>query len=443
MQVTEESSTGLERKIKVQVPAEEIDSAVQERLKSLAKTARINGFRPGKIPMQVVRKRFGGQVRQEVLGDVINKSYQEALQQENYRPAGMPSIEPVANADNEDDKESFSYHATFEVYPEIEIADLAGASIDKTVCSVATSDVDEMIETLRKQKTEWHEVDRPAENDDQVTMDFTGSIDGEEFAGGAGKDAPLVLGSGSMIPGFEEQLLGSIKGDEKTITVSFPDDYRATELAGKEASFAIKVHAVKESKLPEVTDEFAKAFGVEEGGVEALRADILKNMERELGQALDNRNKQAVMEVLLQRNTFDVPASMIKEEVGRLRQQIVEQMQGQGQSETPTLGDELFQGDAERRVKLGLLIAEIIKKNEIKPDPDKVKSTIETIASSYEDPRQVVDYYYSNQEYLQNIEGLVLEQQVTDWALQQATVVEKAMEFKEVMNPEQQPASPA
>jgi len=440
MQVTEESSTGLERKIKIQVPSEQIDSAVQERLKSLAKTARINGFRPGKVPLQVVRKRFGGQVRQEVLGDVINKSYQEALEQENYRPAGMPAIEPVRDADSSD--ETFSYHATFEVYPEIEISDLSNASIDKTIASVAATDVDEMIETLRKQKTEWEEVDRPAENDDQVTMDFTGSVDGEEFAGGASKDAPLVLGSGSMIPGFEEQLLGSIKGDEKTITVNFPDDYRATELAGKEASFEVSVHAVKESSLPEVNDEFAQAFGVEEGGVEALRADIQKNMERELGQALENRNKQAVMEVLLEKNSFDVPASMIKEEVERLRQQIVEQMKGQGQTEAPALGDELFKGDAERRVKLGLLIAEIIKKNEIKPDPDKVKSTIESIASSYEDPKQVVDYYYGNQEYLQNIEGLVLEQQVTDWALQQATVVEKAMEFKEVMNPEQASQAP-
>lgn len=440
MQVTEESSSGLERKIKVQVPAEEIDSAVQKRLKSLAKTARINGFRPGKVPMQVVRKRFGGQVRQEVLGDVINKSYQEALEQENYRPAGMPSIEPVVASEGET-SDDFSYHATFEVYPEIEVADLDGASIEKTVSSVGTADVDEMIETLRKQRTEWNDVDRPAENDDQVVMDFCGYIDGEAFAGGEAKEAPLVLGSGSMIPGFEDQLLGSVKGDEKTITVNFPEDYRATELAGKEASFEIKVHAVKESSLPEVNDEFASAFGVSEGGVDALRADIQKNMERELEQALDNRNKQAVMEVLLDRNTFDIPASMIKEEVGRLRQQIVEQMQSQGQSEAPTLGDELFQGDAERRVKLGLLIAEIIKKNEIKPDPDKVKSTIESIASSYEDPKQVVDYYYGNQEYLQNVEGLVLEQQVTDWALQQATVVEKAMEFKEVMNPEQNQAA--
>lgn len=433
MQVIEESANGLERKIKVQVPAARIDDAVKERLQSLAKTARINGFRPGKVPLQVVRKRFGAQVRSEVLGDVINDSYREALTQEQYRPAGMPSIEPVIS---EEETEDFEYMAVFEVYPEIELADMAGSSVEKTVSGVEDSDLDEMIETLRKQRINWVEVDRAAENEDQVTMDFVGSIDGEEFAGGSAQDAPLVLGSNSMIPGFEEQLLGVSKGDTKKIKVNFPEEYRATELAGKEAEFQVTVNAVKASELPEVDDEFAKEFGVEEGGVEALRADILKNMERELGQSLENLNKQAVMEILLEKNNFDVPSSMVKEEVERLRKQIIEQMQGQGQSEPPALADELFQSDAERRVKLGLLIAEIIKKHEIKPDPDKVKTTIETLASSYEDPKQVVDYYYGNPEYLQNIEGLVLEQQVTDWVLDQAEIVDKPMKFKEVMNPE-------
>jgi len=433
MQVTEESANGLERKIKVQIPAEKIDSAVSERLQSLAKTARINGFRPGKVPIQVVRKRYGGQVRQEVLGDIINDSYREALTQESYRPAGTPSIEPVFA---EDQSEDFEFRATFEVFPEIELVDLQGASVEKTVSSVEDADLNEMIETLRKQRVNWTEVERPAEDGDQVTIDFIGSIDGEEFQGGTANDAPLVLGSNQMIPGFEDQLTGSVKGDAKTIVVNFPDDYRATELAGKEAEFKITVHAVKMSELPEVNEEFAKEFGVEEGGVEALRADIQKNMERELGQALENLNKQAVMELLLDKNEFDIPTSMVNEEIGRLRQQIVEQMKGQGQAEPPALGDELFQSDAERRVKLGLLIAEIIKKHEIKADPGKVRSTIESLASSYEDPQQVVDYYYNNAEYLQNIEGLVLEQTVTEWALDQADIVDVPKKFKEVMTPE-------
>ena len=434
MQVTEESVNGLEHKIKIQVPSSDIDSAVNKKLQSLAKEARLNGFRPGKVPMQVIRKRYGGQVRQEVLGEVINESYQNALTQENYRPAGMPSIEPV---NNEQDSEDFAYLATFEVYPEIELASLGGSSVVKTECSVEDSDLDEMMETLREQRKIWNDVDRSAEQGDQVVMDFKGSIDGEEFAGGSATEAPLVLGSNSMIPGFEDQLLGVSKGDEKEISVNFPDDYRATELAGKEAQFQINVHAVKMSELPEVNEDFAKEFGVEEGGVEALRADIKQNMERELNQALENRDKQAVMELLLEKNDFPVPGSLVREEIERLRKQMIEQMQTPEGSE-PELADEIFESDAQRRVKLGLLIAEVIRKNEIKPDPDKVRSTIESIASSYEDPRQVVDYYYGNQEYMQNVEGLVLEQQVTEWVMGEATIESQPVTFKEVMNPDQQ-----
>ncbi len=441
MQVTEESANGLERKIVVEVPAEKIDDAVHKKLASIAKTARINGFRPGKVPLKVVRKRYGGHVRQEVLGDIINESYQQAVQQEDYKPAGMPSIEPVIEENKSDDdsdaqSSGFRYRATFEVFPEIEVAELTGKSVERTVANVQESDLDEMIETLRKQRINWTEVARPAKAEDQIVIDFTGYIDGEAFDGGSAKETPLVLGSNSFIPGFEEQLEGVTKGEERTVTIKFPDDYQAEHLAGKDANFEISVHAVNESELPAVDDEFAASFGVEEGGVEGLRADIRKNMERELSQSLDNRNKQAVMDLLLENNEFDVPASMVKDEIGRLRQQITEQMQSRGSTETPELADELFEGDALKRVKLGLLISEIIKKNEIKADPDKVKEAIDSIASSYEDPKQVVDYYYGNAEYLQNVEGMVLEQQVTEWAMENATVVDKTLTFKEVMNPE-------
>ncbi len=434
MQVTEESVNGLERTIRIQVPSADIDTAVHKKLQSLAKEVRINGFRPGKVPLQVVKKRFGGQVRQEVLGDVINESYHNALTQESYRPAGMPSIEPVKM---EDDSEEFAYTATFEVYPEIELASLNGETVIKTDSAVEESDLDEMMETLRQQRKVWNDVDRASETGDQVIMDFVGSIDGEEFPGGSAKEAPLELGSNSMIPGFEDQLVGVSKGDEKTINVNFPDDYRATDLAGKEAQFQITVHGVKVSELPQVNDEFAKEFGIEEGGVDALRADIRKNMERELKQALENKDKQAVMDLLLAKNDFPVPGSLINEEIGRLKKQLIDQMQVPEGSE-PELDDEMFKSDAERRVKLGLLVAEIIRKHEMKPDPDKVRATIESMAASYEDPQQVVDYYYSNQEYMQNIEGLVLEQQVTDWAMAEATVKAEAMPFKEVMNPDKQ-----
>ena len=432
MQVTEESVNGLEHKIKIQLPSADIDTAVQKKLQKLSKEVKLNGFRPGKVPMQVVQKRFGGQVRQEVLGDIINESYHNALTQENYRPAGMPSIEPVQMEDN---TEEFAYTATFEVYPVIELASLSGSSIVKTDSSVNDDDLNEMIETLRGQRKIWNDVDRASEKGDQIVMDFVGSIDGEEFPGGSAKEAPLELGSESMIPGFEDQLVGVSKGEEKTITVNFPEDYRATDLAGKEAQFQITVHAVKTSELPEVNDDFAKEFGVEEGGVEALRADIKKNMERELNQAIDKKDKEAVMDLLLEKNDFPVPGSLVKEEIGRLKKQLLDQMQAPEGSQ-PELADEMFESDAERRVRLGLLVAEVIKKNELKPDPDKVRSTIESMASSYEDPKQVVDYYYSNQEYMQNIEGLVLEQEVTDWAMSEATVENQTLAFKEVMNPE-------
>ncbi len=438
MQVVEESANGLERKIKVQVPASRIDDAVNGKLQELSKTARLNGFRPGKVPMAVVRKRFGGHVRQEVLGEVINESYQQALSQENYRPAGAPEIEPVA-AEPVADGGDFEYRATFEVFPEVEIADLAGSELISTSASVGSEDVDTMIETLRKQRTEWVDVERAAESGDQVTMDFVGKIDGEEFPGGSAEDAPLELGSGSMIPGFEDQLIGVTKGDQKEISVSFPEDYRATELAGKDATFEITVKAVKKAELPVVDDEFAKAFGVSEGGVETLRADIQKNMDRELEQSLEAMNKQAVMELLLEKNEFDVPRAMVIEESGRMKEQLQEQMKNNG-GQQMDMGLEMFEQDATRRVKLGLLIAEIIKKHEIKPDPERVKQKIEAVASSYESPQQVIDYYYGNQEYMQNVEGLVLEQLVAEWVQGQASVKDRTMTFKEVMNPENKQA---
>lgn len=445
MQVTEESASGLERKIIVEVPAERIDDAVHKKLKDIAKTARINGFRPGKVPLKVIKKRYGLHVRQEVLGDVINESYTEALRQEDYKPAGMPSIEPVKDDEEVEENDGaaadqqgngFRYRATFEVFPEIQVAELTGKTIEKTIATVQESDLDQMIETLRSQRVNWVEVERPASTDDQLVMDFTGYIDGEPFEGGAATEVPLVLGSNSMIPGFEEQLDGVTKGEERTITVNFPAEYQAEHLAGKEAKFEIVIHAVNESELPAVDDEFVASFGVEEGGVEALRADIRKNMERELSQSLDNLNKQAAMDLLLANNDFEVPGSMVKDEIGRLRQQITEQMKNRGGTETPDIADEVFHEDAKRRVKLGLLVSEIIKQHEIKADPGRVREAIEKIASSYEDPKQVVDYYYGNDEYLQNIEGMVLEQQVTDWAMEKATVIDKTMTFNEVMNPE-------
>ncbi len=428
MQVSVEATEGLERKLKVQVPAERIDSAVNERLQSLSKTVRLQGFRPGKVPLRVVRTRFGAQVRQEVLGEVIQSSFQEAVVQEQLRPAGMPQIEPV----DMDAGKELSYTAVFEVYPDFELAAVDGMQIERPVAEVAESDIDEMIDNLRKQRSEWETVERAAEDGDQLTIDFVGSIDGEEFPGGKADNMPLVLGSGSMIPGFEEQLVGASAGDERSVKVSFPEDYRAEHLAGKEAEFSVKVHAVKVPQLPEVDDEFAKSFGVDEGGVDALRADIRNNMQRELKQAVETRVKQQVMEGLVALNPIDLPKALVEEEIARLRQNVAGQMP-EGAS-TEHLSDELFSADAERRVRLGLVVAEVIKSAELKADADKVREYVENLAASYQEPQQVVDYYYGNRELLQNVEGLVLEQAVTDWVVARAQVSEKPTAFKDVMN---------
>lgn len=428
MQVSVETTQGLERKVTVQLPSGDIDVKVDEKLQSLKKTAKINGFRPGKIPMAVIRKRFAGQVRGEVIGELVNSSFYEAVAAEKLRPAGFPQITPLES----DDESQFSYDAVFEVYPEFEAANVDTIEIEQAIVEVNPSDVDDMLETLRKQRAQWTDVERASVDGDQVTIDFNGKVDGEEFAGGKADNAPLELGSGSMIEGFESQIVGMVAGDEKTIKVTFPEKYQAEELAGKDAEFDIKVHSVKEQDLPEIDDEFAKEFGVDEGGVETLRSDIQANMERELKQTVENETKQQVMDGLLEINTIDIPQALISEEVNRLKQQLVQQMPDATQIEK--LGDEMFRDDAERRVRLGLIIAEVVKSNDIKADPEKVREQVEAIASSYQDPQQVIDYYYSNQELMQNVEGLVLEQEVCSWVVEQAKVTDVNKSFQDVMN---------
>lgn len=436
MQVSVETTQGLERKLTIEVPSENIEGAVQKRLQSISKTTKLNGFRPGKVPFKVVKKRFGPQVRGEVLGDVINRSFQEAVVQEKLRPAGQPQIEPVSGLDSDEgSEEGFTYTAVFEVYPEFEPKMDASIKVEKPVVDIAESDVDDMIDNLLKQRTEYETVERASADEDQVVIDFVGTIDGEEFEGGKAEGAPLVLGSGAMIDGFEDQLVGVSADDEKTINVTFPDNYQAEHLAGKEAQFKVKVQSVKESRIPELNPELVKSFGIEDGQIESLRADIEKNMARELQQRLDAQIKQQVMDGLLELNDIEVPKALAQEEIGRLREQLTQQMPPEADSEHLT--DELFVDEANKRVKLGLVIGEIVRHKEIKADAAAVRTQIENIASSYQEPQQVIDYYYSNQEMLQNVEGLVLEQAVTDSVLEAATVSEKPASFKEIMNPEQ------
>lgn len=433
MQVSVETSEGLERTLTVTVPADRVDTAVSQRLQSMRKSVKINGFRPGKVPMRVVEKRYGGQVRQEVLGDVIQSSYQEAVSQQELRPAGWPSIEPV---ETEAGKE-LQYKATFEVYPELELADMGGIEVNRPKTEIQDSDVDEMLENLRSQHTTYNKVERASKDADQVVINFTGYVDGEEFAGGKAEDAPLVLGSGAMIEGFEAQIEGMSADEEKRIKVSFPENYHAEELSGKEAEFDIKVLEVRESALPELNDEFAALLGVSEGGMETLRADIRKNMERELLESVEAVEKQQVMDGLLAANEVATPKALVSEEIGRLREQFIErltqQMGGAKPPEGANFPDDMFQEEAERRVKLGLVVAEVIKQAELSAKPEDVRARVEQMASAYEDPTEVIDYYYSNRELMQNVEAVVLEQTVTEWVIGKAKVSDETLSFSELM----------
>ncbi|MFT4714023.1 MAG: trigger factor [Candidatus Azotimanducaceae bacterium] len=439
MQVSVETTQGLERRMTVALPSEDIDSAVMERLQSLSKTTRINGFRPGKVPFKVVKKRYEPQVRSEVLGSMINRSYFDAVQQEKLRPAGQPDIVPGENS--EDDSEAgFSFVATFEVYPDFDPVFNDSIMVTRPLVSIEQSDIDEMLENLRKQRTEFTVVEREAQNDDQIVIDFVGRMDGEEFDGGEAEKAPLVLGSNSMIPGFESQLIGMKAGEEKTIQITFPEEYQAEHLAGKETEFDITVHEVKESTLPELTEDLIRTFGIEDGTLESLRADIRKNMERELKTRVENQVKTQVMDGLVELNPIDVPRSLVTEEIQRQREQLMQQMPAD--SDSSMLADELFTEQATRRVKLGLVVAEIIQRNEIKADAAAVRAQVEQMASSYQDPQQVIDYYYGNPEMLKNIEGLVLEDAVTTSVLDAATVSDEPTTFKDIMNPSE-PVAPA
>jgi len=432
MQVSVETTQGLERRMTVALPAEDIDSAVLERLQSLSKTTRMNGFRPGKVPFKVVKKRYEPQVRSEVLGSLINKSYFDAVQQEKLRPAGQPDIVPGETS--EDDSETgFSFVATFEVYPEFDPVFNDSIKVTRPVVSVEETDIDVMLENLRKQRTEFTAVERESKDGDQVIIDFLGRLDGEEFDGGKADKAPLVLGSNSMIPGFETQLLGVSAGNEKTIKVTFPDEYQAEHLAGKEVEFDITVHEVKESYLPELTEELIKTFGIEDGTLESLRVDIRKNMERELKTRVENQVKSQVMDGLVELNPIDVPSSLVSEEIQRQKEQLMQQMPAE--SDSSMLSDDLFKDQATRRVQLGLVVSEIIQRNEIKADAAAVRSQVELMAASYQDPQQVVDYYYGNPEMLKNIEGLVLEDAVTTSVLDAATVSDEPTTFNDIMNP--------
>ncbi|GAB1263222.1 trigger factor [Aurantivibrio infirmus] len=431
MQVSVETTSGLERKLTVGVPAEQVDGEVAKRLQDAAGKVKINGFRSGKVPLKVVKQRLGDGIRQEVLGDVINRTYFEALQKEDIKPAGLPTIDTTTNVEGKD----LEFVAIFEVYPEIDLVDLSTLAVEKPLAEIEEKDIDTMIENLRTQQATWEDLDRAAKEGDQVTIDYLGTKDGEEFAGGKAEGQKLELGSNSMIPGFESGIVGMKAGDEKTLSLSFPDDYHAEELKGAAVEFAIKLHSVAEKKLPEIDEEFFKKFGVEENNLEAFRNEVKSNMERELANAKKMSIKTQVLDALFESQKVELPKALISNEIDNMRKQMMQQFGDAAKSMdmTQLLPDTMFEEQATKRVSLGLIINEIISAQEIKPEDDRVKKAIAEIAATYDQPEDVIRYYTSNQEAKANVEAMVLEEQVIDYILAGAKVTEKQTDYQALM----------
>lgn len=433
MQVSVETTSSIERRLTIGVPAQEVDNEVEKRLKETAQRVRLNGFRPGKAPMSVVKKRYGEGVRQEVIGELMRNAYIEALSKENLNPAGFPRFEPKELGEGKD----LEFVATVEVYPEIKLADVSALEFTRESAEVTEKDVDSMIENLRKQQTTWQQVERAAQNGDQLTMAYVGTLDGEPFEGGTADNSRIVLGSGRMIPGFEEGLVGVSAGEERTLDLTFPEDYHAEQLKGKAAQFRVRVIKVEEPVLPEVNDEFFAAFGVTEGGEAAFRAEVKRNMEREVKQALNAKLKQQIVDALLSQNEFEVPKSLVESEIDRLREDAVRQFGGM-KIDPKQLPAELFKDQAERRVKTGLIFAEIAKTNSIRPTAEQVEAKIEEIASTYQEPERVVEWYRNNREQRSGIEAVVLEDLIVESILGQAKVSDQAVSYEDAVKSAQQ-----
>ena len=433
MQVSIETTSGLERRLTVGVPAERIESEVNNRLQKAAGNVRLAGFRPGKVPMKVMRQRFGAGVRQEVLGEVMSRSFQEAVIQEKLRPAGQPSIEPK----NLEEGKDLEYVATFEVFPEVEIVEIKGLEVEKPVAQVTDADVDNIIDVFRKQQGKWTVVERAAAAGDKVNIDYVGTRDGAAFDGGSASGSDLELGSGRMIPGFEEGVAGMVAGEEKTLQLSFPEDYHNEELKGAAVTFKVTLNSVQELVPAELNEELFAKYGVDDGGLDKFRSEVRQNMARELKNAVQGKIKQQVMEaVAVAHESLEVPKALIAREVEALRDQMFQQFGGAAGKDLDLkslLPDDMFRDNAERRVKLGLVLAELVGKLGLKVNADKVREAIEELASTYQDPEEVVNWYYSSQEQLASVESRVLEDQMVEKLLERANIIEKPCSYQEAL----------
>ena len=432
MQVSVENTGSLERKMCVKVPEEKIEDEVQNRLQSLSRTTRIQGFRPGKAPLNVVQKHYGSRIRQEVIGEFVQTSFYEAVTQENLRPAGRPIIDPLTS----DQGQGLVYTATFEIYPDFNLVPIEELKIEKPVCQVSDEDITQMIEVLRKQKRSLRPVEKAAGEGDILVIDFKGTIDGEVFEGGEATDFRLELGSNNLIEGFEDGLLGARVNEELTLKLSFPNEYHQQELAGKPVEFDVSIKEINEQELPELNDELFIEFGVSEGGLEAFRSEVRRNMEREAEQTIMNKVKNIVLDALFESNKIELPTTLVLNEANRIHQQFKENLISQGINENDIPADDssAFNEQAEKRVALQLIVADLVRSNDIKVDPAQVRTMIEKVAQSYEDPNEVVNWYYSDQNRLAEVEALALEDEVVKWVLSKAQIKEQILTFDALMN---------
>ena len=430
MQVSVETTGTIDRKMTVELPAAQIDETVEKRLKALAGRVKIDGFRPGKVPFSLVKKRYSDSVRYEVVESLLGSSFQEAARQQNLRVAGLPDIDLKTLEAGK----NLEYVASFQVYPEFTIAGVDTLNITRPTSEVTDADLDKMIEVIRKQNQDWQTVERAAQNGDSVTIDFVGTLDGETFEGGSANDYAVELGAGRMLKDFEEGLIGMQAGEEKTVDVAFPDNYQAENLKGKTAQFKLSVKQVREPVLPEIDADFIKRFGVDAGDVETFRAEVKKNMLHELDKALKSQVKQQVMDGLADLHAIEVPKALVADEVNYIR----EEFQQNTGSSAQNLPDALFAPQAERRVKLGLIVGEVIRQHNLQRDPARVDAMLESLASTYEDPQALISYYRQDRKAMQTIEAAVMEEMIVDWVLEKATVTDEARDFDAIMNPKRQ-----
>ena len=432
MQVSVETIEGLKRKMTIAIPGDKVDTAVNDRLQDTARTLQLKGFRKGKVPVKVVKSKFGEGVRQEVVGELMNQGYYDALNQERLKPASQPQIEATKLQEGED----LEFIAIFEVYPEIELPEFSKITVDMLTAEITDTDVDEMVETLRKQRRTWEKIDRAAQDKDMVDIDYLGKKNGEEFEGGQMKGANLELGSGRMIAGFEQGIVGRKAGEVFTLNLEFPQQYHSEELAGQAVQFDITLNSVSEEILPEIDEEFFRSFGVEEGGEGAFRKEVSNNMSREMKTASRSKFKNKIMDAVIDLVDITVPEALITAEVQQMKNQAIQRMGGGNEADPSMLPDEPFQEQAKRRASLGLVLGEVIQEQNLRADPAKVRESVEELASTYESPDDVVNWYYGNKEQLATIESTVLEDQVFDYIIDQAKVNDKQVSYQDIMEPE-------